>query len=92
MAAKDLLGSSGKVAINVAAIAGEPGTGFEKAGKLGEFECGNCKYFKEGGCSQKDMMKMSKQPRLKDGRVKVSEEDCCEYVKRVGRPDTDKDE
>lgn len=81
------------VTINVSAVKGEPGTGFEKAGDLGEFECGNCEYFnaKASACSQKDMMKNSKQPRLKDGRVSVDAEDCCEYVERVGRKDEDEE-
>lgn len=78
--------------INVSAIQGEPGTGFEKAGDLGEFECGNCKFMRDAGCHQPDMMAKSKEPRLKDGSVKVDEEDCCEYVKRVGRKKKEKDE
>jgi hypothetical protein len=72
--------------LDVFDIQGESGTGFEKAGKLGEFECGNCHYFDpaEGACDQSTMMAVSKQPRLADGRVSVGPEDCCEYVKRVG--------
>lgn len=75
------------VQVNSAAIKGEPGTGFEKAGSLGEFECGNCSYFDAaaGACNQLDMKAKSKQPRLMDGRVVVAEEDCCEYVDRVGK-------
>ena len=87
MAAKDVL--EAKPVLNLKAIRGEPGTGFEKAGRLGEFECGNCRYFRDGGCSQKDMKKNSKQPRLPDGRVKVDAEDCCEFVARVGKVDKD---
>lgn len=71
--------------INIEAIKGEPGTGFEKRGGKGPFECGNCEYFKSGNsCHQKDMMKLSKQPRHKDGSVVVDAPDCCEYVERVG--------
>lgn len=96
MSVKDELGSGRKkrlVTINASGIKGEPGTGFEKAGELGEFECGNCKYFdpSASACDQKDMMKNSKQPRLKDGRVSVDAEDCCEYVERVGRKDEDEE-
>ena len=92
MRARNELGGQAKkklVSINLSAIRGEPGTGFEKAGDLGEFECGNCEYFdpKAHACSQKDMKKLSKQPRLKDGRVSVDPEDCCEYVERIGRED-----
>ena len=78
---------------NVFAIKGEMGTGFEKAGNLGEFECENCRYFDsaEGACNQSDMMAHSKQPRLADGRVVVADEDVCMYVERVGRPDHDND-
>lgn len=83
--------SSGLVVLDVFAIQGERGTGFEKAGDLGEFECGNCTYFDAtaGACNQTDMKAMSQQPRLADGRVSVDEEDCCEYVQRVGRKDND---
>lgn len=77
--------------IDVFAIQGEMGTGFEKAGDLGEFECGNCRYFDAaaGACDQGTMKTWSKQPRLADGRVSVSDEDCCEYVFRVGKQDND---
>ena len=72
--------------INQSAIKGESGTGFEKAGDKGEFECGNCKYFDavNGACEQPDMVRLSKQPRLSDGRPSVDAEDCCEYVDRIG--------
>lgn len=78
--------------MNLKAIKGEKDTGFEKAGKLGEFECGNCRYFDGDSCGQADMMKHSKQPRV-DGsrRVVVHEEDCCEFVDRVGRKDEAED-
>jgi hypothetical protein len=83
--------SAGLVVLDIFAVQGEQGTGFEKAGTLGEFECGNCLYFdaSAGACNQADMKKFSKQPRLADGRVSVAEEDCCEYVKRVGKKDND---
>ena len=80
------------VQLDVFAIKGETGTGFEKAGRLGEFECGNCRYFDAaaGACNQEDMKSLSKQPRLADGRIVVAEEDCCEYVDRLGKKDEDK--
>jgi hypothetical protein len=86
--------SGARPQLNPKHIKGEPGTGFEKAGDLGEFECGNCRFFdpKSPGCRQPDMMAKSKQPRLKDGRVQVEHEDCCEYVDRVGRKDNDADD
>lgn len=70
--------------INEAEIQGEPGTGFEKRGGKGPFECGNCEYFDGSSCGQDDMMKLSKQPRTESGRVQVSTGDCCEYVERRG--------
>lgn len=70
--------------IDVDAIRGEPGTGFEVRGGKGPFECGNCEYFKNGNaCSQKDMKEKSKQPRHKNGDVVVAKEDCCEFVDRI---------
>ena len=76
---------------NTFAIKGEAGTGFEKAGNLGEFECENCRYFDAaaGACAQADMELISKQPRLADGRVAVAPEDCCEYIDRMGKKDND---
>lgn len=79
--------------VDESAIRGEPNTGYENEKGLGEFECENCKFFhrspdpKYGGCWEKNMMKYSRQPRLKDGHVKVEAEGCCEYVVRVGNPD-----
>lgn len=70
--------------IDVSAIKGEPGTGFEQRGDKGPFECGNCEYFTGRSCSQKDMRRMSKQSRLPDGTVKVDADDCCEYIERKG--------
>ena len=72
-------------------IQGEPHTGFEKAGDLGEFECGNCSFMQEG-CNHPLMMLYSKEPRLPNGHVYVEDEDCCEYVDRVGKPDLDVNE
>lgn len=73
--------------INQAAVRGEAGTGYESPGKLGEFECENCKYFRESdsSCGQKDMMEKSKRKKLEDGRVQVEAEGCCEYVWRIGK-------
>ena len=78
------------VQIDPFAIKGEAGTGFEKAADLGEFECGNCYFFdaSAGACNQETMKALSKQPRLTDGRVSVEEEDCCEYVSRMGKKES----
>lgn len=65
------------------AIRGEKGTGFSKRGSKGPFECGNCGYFENGLCHQKDMMRMSKQPK-RNGYPEVGKNDCCEYVERKG--------
>lgn len=70
--------------INQSAIKGEAGTGFEKRGDKGPFECGNCHYFSNGLCRQQDMVEKSRQPK-KDGRVEVDAEDCCEFIERVGK-------
>lgn len=70
--------------LNPNAIKGEKGTGFEKRGDKGPFECGNCRFFRQG-CDQEDMKKKSKQPRLPNGLVKVDADDCCEYVDRIGQ-------
>jgi len=72
---------SGKLEVIQSQVKGEPGTGFEKRGKGGPFECGNCEYFKSGSCHQPTMGKVSKQPR-KDGYPQVGEHDCCEYIER----------
>lgn len=69
--------------INESLIKGEPNTGFE-TGEKGPFCCGNCSYYKDG-CTQKDMIKYSKQPKLSNGNIKVDKDDCCEYVDRKGK-------
>ena len=71
--------------IDQSAIIGEPNTGFEKVGNKGPFKCGNCEYFHNNSCGEKNMMEYSKEPKTKDGRVVVAANDCCEYIKRVGR-------
>lgn len=76
---------SSLVHINQFAIKGEQGTGFEERGSKGPFECGNCEYFKNSSCGQKDMLAKSKRPRTSGGRVAVSKDDCCEYIERVGK-------
>lgn len=80
--------------LDQAAIKGEPGTGYESPDGKGEFECANCEYFDKASssCGQKDMMKISTQPRLPNGRVRTDPEGCCEYVSRIGRPDRDDDQ
>ena len=70
--------------INQSAIKGEASTGFERRGNKGPFECGNCHYFRDNSCGEENMMKFSKQPKLKNGRIQVHSQDCCEYVERVG--------
>lgn len=78
------------IQIDPFSVKGEEGTGFEKAADLGEFECGNCFFFDKvaGACNQDTMKRLSKQPRLADGRVMVAEEDCCEYVDRMGKKES----
>jgi len=76
--------------INVSALKGEEGTGFEKRGNKGPFECGNCEYFSmrngsPGACNQIDMMQRSKQPKWPDGTIVVDSRDCCEYIERIGK-------
>lgn len=78
------MGKNKLVHINQFAIKGEQGTGFEERGNKGPFECGNCEYFKNNSCGQKDMIAKSKQP-LVNGRRKVDADDCCEYIERIGK-------
>lgn len=84
---------AGLVQIDVFAIRGEQGTGYEDGANLGEFECENCHYFdaKAGACNQETMKALSKQPRLSDGRVKVDPEGCCEYVDRMGKHEAEEE-
>jgi hypothetical protein len=73
--------------INVAAIKGETGTGYEPSAGKGPFACNNCEYFRSGdsSCGQKDMFKYSRLPRTnKDARPIVDPEGCCEFVERMG--------
>lgn len=77
--------------INSKAVKGEEGTGFEERGELGLFECGNCEYFNGSDvCNQEDMMKVSKRARHEDGTVVVGPLDCCEYVDRTGKIQSDR--
>jgi hypothetical protein len=73
------------VFINVAGIKGEPYTGYENPEGKGPFACDNCHYWRNDGCSQKDMKRHSRQPKLRDGRVKVDPKGCCEFVDRIGK-------
>jgi len=76
------------VQVTQSAIKGEQFTGFEKRAGKGPFECGNCTYFKNGdACTQKIMKERSKEPRHRNGDVKVAAEDCCEYIER-GQPES----
>lgn len=68
--------------IDESAIKGEHDTGFERRGSKGPFECGNCHYYRNGGCYEKNMVKYSNQPKLADGGRGVRSEDCCEYIDR----------
>lgn len=74
------------IAIDATKVKGEPGTGYEPGAGKGPFECGNCRFFRQGSCGQPTMMKVSRQPRGEDGRVEVDEHGCCEYVNRKGSP------
>lgn len=76
--------------INISGIKGEPETGYEDGKDKGEFECKNCSFFKSesSSCGNKNMIEHSKQPRTDNGRVKVDEEGCCEFVDRVGLPES----
>ena len=74
--------SSGIVAKDVK---GEPRTGYESSDSKGPFECANCEYSSDGTCRQPVMVKYSKQPRTKDGLVKIDPHGCCEYVDRIGK-------
>ena len=69
--------------IDISAVKGEPGTGYENAAGKGPFACHNCEYFRpiDSSCGQKDMLQKSKQPRV-GGRVKVEALGCCEFVAR----------
>ena len=72
--------------INVKALQGEEGTGFEKRGNKGPFECGNCEYATgNNACRQPDMMRLSKQSKWPDGTIVIDPKDCCEYVERIGK-------
>jgi hypothetical protein len=67
-------------------IKGEAETGFEKRGRKGPFECGNCGYFERGdACTQATMKEKSKEPRHSDGSVVVAADDCCKYLDRKGK-------
>lgn len=72
--------------INVAAIKGETGTGYEPSAGKGPFSCANCEYFRatDTSCSQKDMIKYSRQPRTKDAQPIVDPYGCCEFIERMG--------
>lgn len=70
--------------VDQSAIKGEPGTGFEKRGDKGPFQCGNCHFFRAGFCDNKIMRQRSRQPKNAEGYVKVGAQDCCEYVTRIG--------
>lgn len=64
-------------------MSGEPVTGFEKAGELGPFNCGNCIHMSDEVCIHPIMVKLSAQPKKDDG-VEVDADDCCSYVRRKG--------
>jgi broad specificity phosphatase PhoE len=69
--------------IDISAVKGESGTGYEDSNGQGPFACHNCEYFRtvDKSCGQKDMIEKSKQPKIA-GRVKVDPMGCCEYVER----------
>lgn len=71
--------------INSRHVHGETGTGYEAFDDKGEFECSNCRWFREPDrCHQSDMKERSRQPRHPDGSVKIDPEGCCDYVYRKG--------
>jgi len=71
--------------VNIKALTGENGTGFEKRGNKGPFQCSNCEYFVGGNaCNQEDMKRVSKQPKWPDGTIKVEGPDCCSFIERTG--------
>jgi broad specificity phosphatase PhoE len=78
--------SDHSIQIDISAVQGETGTGYEPAANKGPFSCANCEFFRsvDNSCGQDDMLKKSKQPRTSDGRIKVDPNACCEYVARVG--------
>ena len=81
--------SPGPSGINQGAIKGEPGTGYEPGGDLGEFECENCSHFTApNSCNQDDMKAKSQQPKNPDGSVQVDPEGCCEFVDRIGKQES----
>lgn len=72
--------------INVKALKGEEGTGFEKRGNKGPFQCDNCTYFIDGNsCNQEDMKKLSRQSKWPNGTVVVDALDCCDFIQRMGQ-------
>jgi hypothetical protein len=77
--------SDHSIQIDISAVKGESGTGYEDAAGKGPFACHNCKYFRpvENSCGQRDMLLKSKQP-LVGGRRKVDPNGCCEFVERIG--------
>lgn len=70
--------------IDSSKVHGEPGTGYEPPEGKGPFQCSNCHYFDGASCGQSTMMKVSRQPKVEGGRVKVDPAGCCEYVERKG--------
>lgn len=68
------------VQINIEAVHGEKGTGYQGP-EDAPFRCSNCEYFRstDNSCGGKSMMKLSQRSKTTDGRVKVSPEGCCVY-------------
>jgi hypothetical protein len=84
----DIVASKQSELVDQSAIKGEKGTGYESRGTKGPFQCSNCEYFSgKGGntCGEKNMLKMSKQPKVNSGRVIVDPKGCCEYIERIGK-------
>lgn len=61
---------------------GEPVTEFAKGADKGPFSCGNCVHMRKAQCFHPVMLEHSKQPKGKQGGVKVGEYDCCRFVRR----------
>jgi hypothetical protein len=58
----------------------EPKTEYVSVSTTDGETCGNCEYFKSPNeCSGPNMIKLSAQPKLKDGNVKVAEGGHCKF-------------
>jgi len=76
-------------------VVSEPKTGYVSE-KSGSDHCKNCEHFveSESGCNGPKMKKLSEQPRLPDGNVKVVPEGWCKFWESEAdeEPDADEDD